>query len=327
MVRQRRNAGGPDRVLALIALLQSLIVAVSGPATSPEYLPIWVAAADGHFSRQGLKVTVRSTRSEVGAAEALAQGQADLAATSLEALLRFGSREGQSPRLLLGLTAAPPVALVVSTSHAGRVRGVRDLSGLRVGISAPGAGEHSWFYFLLSRANLTPAQVHVLSVGATGLERALTRNDVQAALLPEPLANRLLRDGHVALVADLRTPDAAQRTLGLATVNAGVFVRADRRPGERELAAFTRAIISAEGRIAAGRAGDLAERLPRDVVEHIDTFDERVAHARRIYLTDGRVTVEHLDNTAGFLRDQVPLPGRARVQLLPPGRIKTTPGR
>jgi hypothetical protein len=109
---------------------------VSGPATSPEYLPIWVAAADGHFTRQGLQVTVRPTRSEVGAAEALAQSQVNLAATSLEALLRFGAREGQSPRVLLGLTAAPPVALVVSTSHAGRVRNLGDLSGLRVGISA-----------------------------------------------------------------------------------------------------------------------------------------------------------------------------------------------
>ena len=314
-------------MLALIALLQSLILAVSGPATSPEYLPIWVAAADGHFSRQGLQVTVRTTRSEVGAAEALAQGQVDLAATSLEALLRFGAREGQSPRVLLGFTAAPPVVLVVSTSHGGRVRTVGDLAGLRVGISAPGAAEQSWFYFLLARAGLGATQVNVLSVGASGLERALLRNDVQAALLPEPLASRMLRDGRVTLVADLRTPDAAQRALGMATMNAAVFVRADRRPGERELAAFTRAIVAAEGRIAAGRAGELAERLPPQVVELVDGFVERVERARSMYLPDGRVTADQLDNTTAFLRDQVPLPGRARVQILPPGRIKTTPGR
>jgi hypothetical protein len=34
----------------------------------------------------------KTTRAEVGAAEALAQGQADLAATSLEAVLRFATR-------------------------------------------------------------------------------------------------------------------------------------------------------------------------------------------------------------------------------------------
>src|SRR5438132_5433764 len=118
-----------DRVLALIVLLQTLTLAVSGPATSPEYLPIWVAAADGHFERQGLRVTLRATRSEVGAAEALAQSQADLAATSLEALLRFGMRDGQNPRLLLGLTAAPPVVLAVDSGQAARLRGIGDLAG------------------------------------------------------------------------------------------------------------------------------------------------------------------------------------------------------
>ena len=318
--------GGTDGMLGLIVLLQALTLAVSGPATSPEYLPIWIAAADGHFDRQRLKVTIRTTRSEVGAAEALAQGQADLVATSLEALLRFGTREGQSPRLLVGLTAAPPVALVVNTAH-GRVRSVEELAGLRVGLSAPGAAEHSWLLTLLARAKLTPTQVHIVSVGAQGLERSLAAGEVHAALLPEPAASRLLTAGTVTLLADLRTPTAARQTLGAPTVSAGVFVRADRRPGERELAAFTRALLAAEARLTAGRPEDLAALLPRHVVETPASFEARVAQARTLYLAEGRVTAEQLDATTGFLGDQLPLPARARVQLLPTGRVRTTPTR
>ncbi|HVQ27268.1 MAG TPA: ABC transporter substrate-binding protein, partial [Planctomycetota bacterium] len=88
------------------------MLAVSGPPTSPEYLPIRVAEAEGYFAAEGLAVTVRTTRAESGAAEALAQGQADLAATTLEAILRFGLRATatQPPRLIFGLTAAPQVA-------------------------------------------------------------------------------------------------------------------------------------------------------------------------------------------------------------------------
>jgi len=307
-------------VLGLIVLLQTLTLAVSGPATSPEYLPIWVAAADGHFDRQGLKVTLRPTRSEVGAAEALAQGQADLVATSVEALLRFGAREGQSPRLVLGLTAAPPVALVVEASHAARVRSVHDLRGLRVGIAAPGAPEHSWLNFLLARAQLTPAQAYVVSAGGNGLARALSTGELHAALLPDRLANRLLTERRATLLADLRTPAAAQRALGLATVSAAVFVRGERRPGERELAAFSRAVLAAEDRLAAGRAGELAKRLPRTVVGAMKDFEARVEQARTLYLADGRVSAEQLELTVTFLRDQLPLPARARIQLLPPGR-------
>jgi NitT/TauT family transport system substrate-binding protein len=300
---------------------------VSGPATSPEYLPIWVAAADGHFDRQGLKVTLRPTRSEVGAAEALAQGQADLVATSVEALLRFGGREGQSPRLLLGLTAAPPVALVVDAAHGTSVRTLRDLAGLRVGIAAPGAPEHSWLNVLLARARLTPTQVHVVSAGALGLARGLSTGDLHAALLPDAVANHLLGERRATLLADLRTPAAAQRALGFPTVSAAVFVRADRRPGERELAAFTRAILAAEERLAAGGVAALKARLSRSVVGAGDEFETRVLQARTLYLPDGRVSEEQLEMTTMFLRDQLPLPPRARIQLLPTVRVKTTPGR
>src|SRR5437867_7603167 len=95
-------------MLGLILLLQTLTLAVSGPATSSEYLPIRVAEAEGYFAREGLEVRVRTTRAESGAAEALAQGQVDLTATTLEALLRSEEHtsELQSPydlvcRLLL----------------------------------------------------------------------------------------------------------------------------------------------------------------------------------------------------------------------------------
>jgi NitT/TauT family transport system substrate-binding protein len=314
-------------VLGLIVLLQALTLAVSGPATSPEYLPLWVASADGHFDRQGLKVTLRATRSEVGAAEALAQGQADLVATSLEALLRFGVREGQTPRLLLGLTAAPPVALVVEAAQGARVRRVEDLAGARVGITAPGAPEHVWLNVVLAHARLTPAQVHVVSVGSQGLARALDAGEIRAALVPDRLANDLLADRRATLLADLRTPAAAERTLGARTVGAAVFVRGDRRPGERELAAFTRAVLGAEARLTAGRPEALAARLPRSVVGTPEEFEARVQQALRLYLPEGRVSEEQIEATVTLLGDQLPLRSRPRIQLVPLGRLMAPPSR
>jgi len=325
---RRHPARTGKRVLALIVLLQTLTLAVSGPATSPEYLPIWVAAADGHFNRQGLRVTLRMTRSEVGAAEALAQSQVDLAATSLEALLRFGIRDGQNPRLLLGLTAAPPAALVGDAEH-GRLRTVADLTGQRVALSAPGAAEHAWLTLLLARARLTPAQIHLTSVGNRGLERALMSGEVRAALVLEPMASSLLADRRTTLLADLRTPAMAQQALGVPTVSAAVFVRAERRPGERELAAFTRAILAAEERLGAHTApAELATKLPKNVVgPSVEAFEARVRQARTLYLADGRVSSEQLEATLELLRGHLPLPARARVQLLPQGRVRTTTSR
>src|ERR671937_2677391 len=149
MRRHAESAGRAGRGLGAVMLAQALTLAVSGPTSSPEYLPLRVADAEGYFAKEGLTVTLRTTRAEPGAAEALTQGQADLAATSLEAMLRFGPRASrQAPRLLLGLTAAPPVALVVSDTQKDIVSSLEDLSGKRVGVTTPGAPEQAWLAWL-----------------------------------------------------------------------------------------------------------------------------------------------------------------------------------
>ena len=70
--RRRARARGAEPVPGLIVLLQTLALAVSGPATSSEYLPLRVAEAEGYFAREGLSVTVRTTRAESGAVSARA---------------------------------------------------------------------------------------------------------------------------------------------------------------------------------------------------------------------------------------------------------------
>ena len=261
---------------------------MSGPPTSPEYLPLRVATAEGHFAREGLDVRLRTTRAESGAAEALAQGQADLVATTLEAMLRFGPRESrQHPSLVFGLTAAPPCALVVGAPHAAEVRSVEDLPGLRVGVATPGAPEHAWFGWLLARAGISVAQLHVVSLGARGLVAALDAGEIHAGLAYEPAATQLLQEGRAKLIADFRTPAAVTAALGAATVNAAVFARVDRRPNDAVLARMARALLAATVRI-------------------------RTA-SRDIYLSDGLVSAEQIRQTVLIVRSHTPLPAALRI--------------
>jgi NitT/TauT family transport system substrate-binding protein len=301
-------------MLGVILLLQALTLAVSGPATSPEYLPLRVAEAEGYFAREGLAVTLRTTRAEPGAAEALAQGQADLVATSLEAMLRFGPRlASQSPRLVLGLTAAPPVVLVVAEAHKTIIRSIDDLPGTRVGVSTPGAPEQAWFAWLLARAGLSVAQMWLVSRGERGVVQAVETGDVHAALVQEPAASRLIAGGHAHALIDLRSPEAVRQAVGAPTVNAAVFVRSDRRPRERDLTAFARAVLAAQRRIADGNGNGLATKLPRAVTIMPDAFEAKLAASRQLYLKDGLVTVEQVRETLILIRAHLPLPVSARV--------------
>jgi NitT/TauT family transport system substrate-binding protein len=301
-------------VLGLILLLQSLTIAVSGPATSAEYLPLRVAEAEGYFADAGLEVTLKTTRAESGAAEALAQRQADLAATSLEAALRFGAaKTGEAPRLVFGLTAAPPVVLAVPASLGATTRTVEDLVGTVVGISSPGAPEQTWFLGLLARADLKVTQVSLVSYGERGLGIALAQAQVRAGLIGDPVASRLLADGAVTALADLRNPAGIAQALGRPTVHAAVFEPGRGRSRTAELSALSRALLRAIARIQTALPEELAEKLPRNVVGLPSDFAARLGGTRKIYLADGLVDRDALDSTVAMIRQVVPLPRALKI--------------
>jgi ABC-type nitrate/sulfonate/bicarbonate transport system substrate-binding protein len=301
-------------MLGVILLLQTLTLAIAGPPTSPEYLPLRVAAADGFFAHEGLNVVVKTTRAEPGAAEALVQGQADLVATSVDSILRFGPRTAsQGPRLVFGLTAAPPVALLVPVSQAEIVKSVADLPGTRVGLSSPGAPEEAWLSWLLARAGVTLAQIWAVSYGSRGLAGAVEGGDVHCGLVAEPYASRLVAEDKARVLVDLRTPAAVLQALGSLTVNAAVFVRADRRPRDRDLAAFARAVLAAEQRLATAPPAELATKLDKRVVGGAEDFAARVESARGLYLAGGLVSAEQVKLTIALARTHQPLPVTSRV--------------
>jgi NitT/TauT family transport system substrate-binding protein len=300
-------------MLGLILLLQALTVAVSGPPTSSEYLPLRVADAEGYFAREGLSVALKTTRAEVGAAEALAQGQVDLAATSLEAMLRFGSRPTMPvPRLVFGLTAAPPVVLVAA-SQVGEAPSVAKLAGLKVGLSAPGAPEHTWLLAILDARGVSTAQVQIVSLGSRGLETALETADVHAGMVAEPAATRMLDGGRVSLLADLRSPAGVTRALRGPTVSAAVFVRGDGRVSDADLVAFARALLAARERIRTTSATELARRLPPAVAGLPEEFETRLVATRESYLMEGRVTPDQLRRTIELVRAHQPLPATLKL--------------
>jgi ABC-type nitrate/sulfonate/bicarbonate transport system substrate-binding protein len=298
-------------VLAVILLLQTLVVAVSGPPSSPETLPVHLAAS-GEFEREGLAVKLRVARSGAGAAADLLEGRADLAVAPLESMLRSRTTPAATApfALIFGLTAAPPVALVAELSAAHRLE---DLVGSTVAVPGPGAPELAWLGALLERLRIPAGRIGFLGTGRRGVLPALERGEVRAALVPEPLATRVLGTGRAVLLADFRDPVAATRTLGDTSVNTAVFVRADRAPPDAALVAFARALLRARQRLASARPEELARSLPPEVVGLPDEFADLVPVARRLYLPDGLVTPEQVRRSVALAAGRLPLPAPARA--------------
>jgi len=301
-------------MIAWLVLLQTaLTIAVAGPLTSPEYLPLHVAQADGLFTAQQLSVTLRSTRSDAAAAEMLATGQAQLAATSLDAALRLGGTEGVPPRLVWALTAAPPVALLVAPGRVDTIRSAADLAGQTVAIPAPGTTEDQALGLLLARAGVPMHRVKVLSLGERGVVRALEGGEVAAGVLGEPHVSRLVEGGTAVIAVDLRTTKDAAAALGGPTVGAALFARAGAEPPAATIRALRAALQAAVGRTISAEPAALQTTLPSAVIGSPADFALRLRSARDLFLADGRVTVETLERSLELLRARAPLPAKVKL--------------
>ena len=306
-------------MIAWLVLLQAtLTIATAGPATAPEYLPLWVAQGEGYFAQEHLAVSLVATRAETPAAEALARGQADMAATSLDAALVFGSSAGTPPRLVFGLTAAPAVALLVPAARKEAIRSLDDLVGSTVGVPAPGTPAELMLLALLAKARIRMPQVTVKSFGERGLAGAVASGDVAAGMLPDPYATRLIEEGKAVALVDLRKRGERERWLEEPGVHSALFVPTGTRLGAAELKPLCRALLKALARIQAATPDDLRAKLPASTVGFPpEDFTARLVGARDTFLKDGRVTPEMLKASIALIRSRGPIPAKVKM----PGNV------
>ena len=296
-----------------VGLLAAITIAVAGPATSPEYLPLQVAQAAGYFAEEKVEVALKIERSEADAARALARGQVDIAATSLDAAYRVGHVEGAPPLLLFGFTAAPPVAILVSPLHKDTLRSPAELRGQIVGLPGGGTPEQAMLETILARARVRIHQVPIRSFGIRALEGALARGEVAAAVMADPSITRVVADGTGSILVDLRQRADAARWLGAETVHAALFVRAGSTLAEPELTGLARALLRGVARVTEATPEALQAMLPASVTGTPEDFRARVEGARQDYLPGGLVTVDVLTASIEQARARTPFPSAVKL--------------
>jgi NitT/TauT family transport system substrate-binding protein len=296
-----------------LVLLQATLSIATGPATSPEYWPLWVAQSEGYFAQEGLTVTLGPARAEAPAAEALARGRADLAATSLDAAIMLGHVGGAPPKIVFGLAATPAVALLVPTAQKEAVKSLADLAGKTIGVSAPGTPAAQVLLSLLDVAGIAVHRVTVKSYGERGLASAIAAGEVAAGIIGDPAATRLVEEGRAVTLVDLRNRDADTRWLGAPTVDAAIFVRPDTTLGAAQLLPLCRALLRALARLETATPEDLRGALPAEATGFPENFAARLLGARGIYLRDGWVSPDMLRASIALVRNRTAIPAKVSV--------------
>jgi NitT/TauT family transport system substrate-binding protein len=208
-----------------------------GLTRSAAAAPLLIAVEAGYFEEQGLEPQLIYFDTDAEVAIGAASGHIDVGMSALSAayyryaaihaLKIIASRSSDQ-------TGFPMYALLVSKrAHAAGFAGVAALVDARIGVEGTGSGAFYALFDVGSRFKLEPSSIKTVSFKSSAIElAALARGDIDAALLPYPVALKFLSGGRWLL----RLSDFAQWQEGVA------FSAANDIDAKRELIArFMRA--------------------------------------------------------------------------------------
>lgn len=225
------------------------------------YAPDYVAATNGHFARNGLRVRIQGGTGSAAAVQQVVSGQALVARTGGIDVVRAISGAG-APVRAIGTVAHSSTFHVVSAA-ATPIRSAREMAGKTIGIVSAGGGTENYLDIMLAAAGVPKDQVRRQVVG----------NSPGAF---EMVQLRRL-DGFICdagVVVQLRARNAAIHAFNVnafASIPGQVYIASERTIAEAPdvLAGYLKAIKAAMVEIKADASGDASLRAlqPFDLQE------------------------------------------------------------
>jgi NitT/TauT family transport system substrate-binding protein len=179
-------------------------IAVGGKAAF-YYLPLTISEQLGYFKSEGLDVEISDFAGGAKALQALVGGSADIVSGAYEHTINMQSKNQHIQSIVL-MGRAPQIAVGVSTKAMPNYKGVTDLRGKKIGVSAPGSSTNMVANLVLSRAGLKATDVSFVGVGTSaGALAALRSGQIDAMSNTDPVMTMLEQKGDVRIISDTRT--------------------------------------------------------------------------------------------------------------------------
>lgn len=170
-------------------------------------MPVLVAQQQGLFSKYNLTVEFIPAGSAPERDQLVAAGQADGMLNEVLSALYFNKESARVQVVRYARAATKDAALftLVANPNSG-VKSVADLKGKSVGISE-GTIIQYVTERLLTAEGVNPQEVKLTSVPKIDARLALVKSgELDAAVLPEPLASVAVKEGSVAIISDAAYP-------------------------------------------------------------------------------------------------------------------------
>jgi NitT/TauT family transport system substrate-binding protein len=187
------------------------IAAFSGPLQAQELTigtigassdaPFFIADAKGYFAEQGLKVSFVRFDSAAKSIPSLGSGEVDVGSGASSAGLYNAVARGIGIKIVADKARNAKgygfQAIMARTDliDSGKVKGVKDLKGLKVAMSANGNSENAFMNYALVQAGLSYSDIDPVFLGFPNQIAAYANKAIDASLTVEPTVAELLKLG------------------------------------------------------------------------------------------------------------------------------------
>ncbi|MFD9895562.1 ABC transporter substrate-binding protein [Amycolatopsis sp. NPDC059027] len=210
--------------------------------------PLRLAVDGGYFKAEGLDVQTIEVPDGQTSLTKLISGEADVAFSSYQPFFSAKAKNTADIRLVADAVSASPKSNEIITGANSSVKGIADLAGKKVAITAKNTASDLLTRSVLKDHGVDPNKVNWVQMGMSNVAPALKNGDIDAGYLAEPFLTQAGKTAGAVPLADAAS--GATQDFPLAGYGAlGKFVT----DSPKTLAAFQRAMQKAT-RDAADRA-------------------------------------------------------------------------
>src|SRR5882757_4149342 len=268
------------RVTAAIWILSAALLAAqpqTASAQAPEktkinvataslglpYLPLIIAQQRKYFADEGLEVEIAAFAGGSKALQSLMGGSSDVASGAYSNTLTMAAK-GQKLKNFVVQVRYPALTIAVSKKVGDRYKTLKDLKGMKIGVSAPGSSTHMVVNHLLGKGGLKSEDVSIIGVGTSAAAvAAIEQGEIDAIINSDPVMTKLETDGAIKIIAETRTAKGTEELFGGPYPEDGLYATAAFSPrNPNTIQALTNAIVRAELWMQKATIEDIAANVP-----------------------------------------------------------------
>jgi NitT/TauT family transport system substrate-binding protein len=251
-----------------LAVAQTKVTVAIGGAACLCYLPTVLAQQLGEFEKAGVKVEMVDFKGGSQSLTAVLGGSADVVSGYFDHCVNLAAKN-QALQAFVVYDRYPGFALVVSPKHTDKIKSVKDLANMKVGVSAPGSSTDYFLKFMLKKNGVDPNSVGVIGIGlgATAVA-AMEQGSIEAAIMLDPAVTLLQgKNKDLRILADTRTQKDTLDVFGGEYPGGALYTKADwiaKNP--QAVQGMTTAIVNTLKWIHSHTPEEIMAKMPEELV-------------------------------------------------------------